>query len=127
MVSNKKRGTQSEKRGVKKYRNSKLTINSGALWFAKGDFASNVKCGNYTGLLFENKITGKKAYTLKEADLDKIKNEALLDDRMPVFRIEFPSETYITIPEWMFLEILERVTVSEEKILYLENKLKEGT
>jgi len=61
-------------------------------------------------LRVECKFTGKKSFSLKKEELDKIAGEAQ-GDEMPVFAVEFRSEKgrdeYYIVPKGWFLELLE--------------------
>jgi hypothetical protein len=103
----KRQGTDSERRGVRNYSAARCTPNSGALWFAKGDFISkNNMCG-YDGIMFENKHTGKKSYSLKLDTLKKHDVEALSENCIPAFRVEYDKEAFIILPEWVFQQLLK--------------------
>ena len=106
MNKNKKKGLKSEKLGTKVYTGAELRKNSGALWFQKGDFILRKKIKDYEGLLFENKCTDKKSYSIKVTEMKKLIDEALIDDYIPVFRTEIQGEVYITIPEWVFKQFI---------------------
>lgn len=55
---------------------------SGSGWIRKADVRTD-------DLLIEFKTTTKDSFTLKASDLNKIFEQALIDDKMPVFEIEF--------------------------------------
>jgi hypothetical protein len=70
------------------------------VWTQKGD----VDCPSHKS---EAKITGKKQYTLKKDDLDKIREEALRVGKKPVLFISFgnnPRPTWAVIEFNDFLE-----------------------
>ena len=75
---------QSDKRVKKiaKQTGGRLTPNSGATPFGKGDIA-------YSDSLCEHKMTKKQSYKLNRADLHKIYSEAVRESKEPVFMIDF--------------------------------------
>ncbi len=66
---NKNKGSQFEKKVQK-------AINSGALWFDKGDLKTD-------DLMIECKYTNKKSYRITTATLQKLWNDALEANKMP--------------------------------------------
>ena len=106
MKSNKKKGMVDEKKASKELGGS-LVPNSGALWFAKGDIILKKEMFGFNGIMIQNKKTDKKSYTLQERELLTLNDEALVDDKIPVFRIGFESDAYMVIPEWFFKALLE--------------------
>ena len=84
------------------------TAASGAFWSRKGDVRS-------PDLLVEHKYTGKKTFTLKALELEKITNEAILDGRTPVFGVHLNGNNYVILGEDDYLEmrhyLLEQDTV----------------
>ena len=85
--SNKIKGQLAENRAQK-------TINSGSLWFDKGD----LKVGDY---LIDSKTTDKKSFNITVKMLEKIYQEAFDRNKFPVL--------YITIeqPEYRFVLQME--------------------
>lgn len=75
-------------------RNLKGSVNSGSGngWLRKGDVRTDDE-------LFELKITSAKSYSLKDAELEKLTNQALVDGRMPVFMVQFKT----TGNEWVIM------------------------
>jgi hypothetical protein len=59
--------------------------------------------------LWELKWTGKKQFTLKAAELQKVCAEALFEGRVPVFGISLDSRNYVILEENDFLELLSEV------------------
>lgn len=57
---------------------------SGNQWLRKGDVRTD-------DTLWELKITDKQSYSLKDADLKKHANHALLDGLIPIFLVEFKT------------------------------------
>lgn len=103
-----KKGIASEKKAIKEYKGSGIP-NSGALWFAKGDLNIPVAFCGFNSILVQNKSTDKKSYTLKLADLIEIEDQALIDDKAPMFRVEFNGrKSYVILSEWLFKAMLEQ-------------------
>lgn len=67
-------------------RNLGGTVNAGSgnQWLRKGDVRTDDE-------LFELKITSAKSYSLKDAELEKLTNQALVDGRIPIFMVEFKT------------------------------------
>lgn len=70
------------------------TVNSGSGngWVRKGDVRTEDE-------LFELKITDAKSFSLKDAELEKLTNQALVDGRMPIFMVQFKT----TGNEWVIM------------------------
>lgn len=75
---------QSDKRvkEIAKKTGGKVTPNSGATPFSKGDMV-------YPEQLVEHKMTSKKSYKLNESDLAKIYREGIKARKTPFFVVEF--------------------------------------
>lgn len=71
---------------------------SGAFWSRKGDVRNHL-------YLLEHKWTGKKSFTVKSEELEKITTEAVLDGRIPVFGIHLNGHNYVLTTEDDFLEL----------------------
>lgn len=80
-----------ERRAAKEY-NGSVSPGSGATWHHKADVRSNE-------YLVECKTTSKKSYSLKHEDLLKIYLQAIVENRIPVFEIEFSeaSKKYVVL------------------------------
>lgn len=76
-----KRSRLQERRGARQYGG---TVNSGSGngWIRKADVRTEDE-------LIEFKTTSKDSFTLKAADLRKLWDQALIDDKLPIFEIEF--------------------------------------
>jgi hypothetical protein len=96
-----KQSQKHEKRLAKKVGGSK-TAASGAFWSRKGDVRSH-------DLLIEHKWTGKKSFSIKAAEVEKIVTEAIIDSRMPVFGISLNEKNYVLLTEDDFLEMREKL------------------
>jgi len=81
----------------------KRTAASGAFWNRKGDVRSSL-------YLIEHKFTGKKSFTLKSAELEKISKEAILDNRVPLFGVHLNGHNYLLLLEDDFLELFHGLT-----------------
>jgi hypothetical protein len=84
----------------------KRTAASGAFWNRKGDVRT-------TDWLVEHKWTGKASFSVKAAVLEKIVNEAILDNRMPVLGVSLNGENYCLVLEDDLIEM--RDTIRELK------------
>ena len=69
-------------RQIAKHSGGKITSNSGATPFGKGDIV-------YPLDMVEHKMTAKASYKLNKLDLEKIYREALRESKEPVFMIDF--------------------------------------
>lgn len=96
-----KQSQKHEKRLAKKVGGSK-TAASGAFWSRKGDVRSH-------DLLIEHKWTGKKSFSIKALEVEKIVTEAIIDSRMPVFGISLNNKNYVLLTEDDFLEMREKL------------------
>jgi hypothetical protein len=96
-----KQSQKHEKRLAKKVGGSK-TAASGAFWSRKGDVRSS-------DLLIEHKWTGKKSFSIKALEVEKIVTEAIIDSRMPVFGISLNNKNYVLLTEDDFLEMREKL------------------
>jgi len=65
---------------------------SGAFWTRKGD----VRSDKY---LVEHKYTEKKSISVSRAVLDKIRTEAIMDQRIPVLALHVGGRNYILMHE----------------------------
>lgn len=81
------------------------TVNSGSGngWVRKGDVRTEDE-------LFELKITDAKSYSLKDAELDKLTTQALVDGRLPIFMVQFKT----TGNEWVIMSKDDYLTLREE-------------
>ena len=114
-MNTKKKGTKNEKATAKKY-DGKLRPNSGAIWVAKGDVVTTENIGDYRGLFIQDKTTEKKSFSIRYIDVKETIDQALEEDRMPIFRINYEGrDSVIVIPEWLFEELLERMKDGKEE------------
>ena len=107
MKSNRKKGDKGERRAAKKYGGS-MKPGSGSIWVHKGDVSTDEEVRGYKGLHIQNKVTDRKSFSLSYDKFKANLTEAMVDDRMPIFRVEFTGrDTVIMIPEWLFESLLE--------------------
>lgn len=92
--------SQRQERGLAKELGGSVNAGSGNGWVRKGDVRSDKE-------LWECKITSAKSYSLKQADLEKLNNQALLDGRIPIFLVEFlkQGEAYVILSKEDFMEM----------------------
>lgn len=86
------KNSQKHEKRLEKAFEGQRTAASGAFWSRKGD----VRTEDY---LIEHKYTGKKSFTLKSDQLEKIVTEAILDGRTPLFGIHLNGENYVIMVE----------------------------
>lgn len=81
-----------------------VNAGSGNGWVRKGDVRSDTE-------LWECKITSAKSYSLKQAELEKLNNQALMDGRIPIFLVEFlkQGEAYVILSKEDFMEMRMRL------------------
>jgi hypothetical protein len=79
--TNHRRSKLQEKKAAADY-SGRTTPGSGNQWHSKADVKSDTE-------LIECKTTMKDSYSLKAADLRKLFGQAVLENRTPVFEIEF--------------------------------------
>lgn len=92
-----------EKALAKKLVGASVNSGSGNGWVRKGDVRTPEE-------LWELKITSAKSYSLKDAELTKHVNQALIDGRIPVFLVEFKSNGN----KWVILSQDDYLTLREE-------------
>ena len=74
---------------------------SGSKPWAKADIKSE-------HVLVEEKLTTLKSYSLRLSDLDTLRRQAALEDRVPVFKIVFDSRAVAVIDWQLFMELQAR-------------------
>lgn len=92
-----------EKALSKQLEGASVNSGSGNGWIRKGDVRTEDE-------LFELKITSAKSYSLKDAELEKLTNQALVDGRIPIFMVEFKT----TGNSWVILSKDDYLTLREE-------------
>lgn len=97
IVENKERKKMKKNKGSKFEERVQKCLNSGALWFDKGD----LKTDDY---LIECKYTEKKGFRISDKILEKLWNEALERNKLPalVIRIKGVKQT------WFIKAVVER-------------------
>lgn len=95
--------SQRQERGLAKSLGGMVNSGSGNGWVRKGDVRTPEE-------LWELKITSAKSYSLKDAELTKHVNQALIDGRIPVFLVEFKSNGN----KWVILSQDDYLTLREE-------------
>lgn len=101
--------SQKQERQLAKNLGGTVNSGSGNGWLRKGDVRTENE-------LWELKITDAKSYSLKDAELQKNINQALLDRRIPIFLVEFkPTRNrYVIMDENDYLELRERANLGNE-------------
>lgn len=92
------RASQAHEKRLEKVIGGSRTAASGAFWSRKGD----VRSEHY---LLEHKYTDAKSYSLKAADLEKIRKEALMVGRVPLFGLCLGGRNYVLMLEDDWLEL----------------------
>jgi hypothetical protein len=92
-----KKSRKQEKRTADRYKGSR-NAGSGAGWMRKNDVRTDK-------LLIENKFTDNvKGYSVKVKDMNELRKQALMEDRIPVLQIEIGGVRFITMYEDDFME-----------------------
>jgi hypothetical protein len=98
--------SQRQERRLANQLGGSVNSGSGNGWVRKGDVRTEDE-------LFELKITSAKSYSLKDSELDKNAEQALIDGRIPVFMVEFKT----TGNTWVILSKDDYLTLREEASL----------
>lgn len=98
--------SQKQEKALARKSGGSVNSGSGNGWLRKGDVRTEDE-------LWELKITDAKSYSLKDAELQKNINHALLDGRMPIFLVEFKSSgnRYVVMDENDYMELRERASL----------------
>lgn len=101
--------SQRQERNLAKVLEGTVNAGSGNQWLRKGDVRTDNE-------LWELKITDAKSYSLKDAELQKNINQALVDGRIPIFLVEFKptGNRYVVMDENDYLEFRERANLGNE-------------
>lgn len=101
--------SQRQERNLARNTNGTVNAGSGNQWLRKGDVRTEKE-------LWELKITDKKSYALKDADLEKNSNQALVDGRIPIFLVEFKTtgNEWVILSKDDFLDLRERAGIGNE-------------
>lgn len=95
--------SQRQERTLARSLNGTVNSGSGNGWIRKGDVRTEDE-------LFELKITDAKSYSLKDVELEKLTNQALVDGRMPIFMVQFKT----TGNEWVIMSKDDYLMMREE-------------
>jgi len=90
--------SQKQEKDLAKTLGGKTVAASGAFWSRKGD----VRSDQY---LVEAKFTAAQSYSLKAADLEKLRKQAIMDDRVPLFVVQLNNKNYMILGEDDWLEL----------------------
>ena len=71
---------EKEERRIARRRGGTRNSGSGSGWRHRNDVRES-------GVLWEQKTTGNRQFSIKEDDWEKLRKQALLDDRMPALHI----------------------------------------
>lgn len=101
--------SQKQERALAREKGGTVNAGSGNQWLRKGDVRTASE-------LWELKITSAKSYSLKDAELQKNINQALIDGRTPIFLVEFKTSgnEYVILSRDDFEELSERANVGYE-------------
>ena len=97
------RDSQRQEKALGRLVGGSVNSGSGNGWIRKGDVRTEEE-------LFELKITSSKSYSLKDAELEKLTNQALVDGRIPIFMVEFKT----TGNAWVIMSKDDYLTLREE-------------
>lgn len=101
--------SQRQEKALAKNRQGSVNSGSGNGWLRKGDVRTEKE-------LWELKITDAKSYSLKDAELVKLTNQALVDGRIPIFLVEFKQSgnEYVILSRNDYEELAERANLGHE-------------
>lgn len=101
--------SQRQERALARNLGGSVNSGSGNGWLRKGDVRTDDE-------LWECKITDAKSYSLKDTELRKHVNYALVDGRIPVFMIEFKPtrNSYVILTKDDYLALRESVAIGNE-------------
>lgn len=94
--------SQRQERRIAKELSGSVNSGSGNGWIRKSDIRTAYE-------LVEAKITGAKSYSLKDAELQKNYDYALMDGRIPIFMVEFQG----TGNKWVIMQYDDYLTLRE--------------
>lgn len=95
--------SQRQEKALARKLGGSVNSGSGNGWIRKGDVRTEEE-------LFELKITSAKSYSLKDAELEKNYEQALVDGRIPIFMVEFKT----TGNAWVIMSKDDYLTLREE-------------
>jgi hypothetical protein len=103
--------SQKQERALSREVRGSVNSGSGNGWIRKSDVRSQEE-------LWELKITSAKSYALKDAELEKNTDYALMDGRIPVFLIEFQGSgnEWVVLSKDDYLELRMRAGINGNEI-----------
>lgn len=101
--------SQRQEKALARKLGGSVNSGSGNGWVRKGDVRTENE-------LWELKITDAKSYSLKDAELIKLNEQALLDGRIPIFLVEFKksSNAYVILTVEDYEDLRERANLGNE-------------
>lgn len=101
--------SQKQEKALARKLGGSVNSGSGNGWIRKGDVRTEDE-------LWELKITSSKSYALKDAELQKNIDQALIDGRIPVFVVEFKptGNAYVILSMDDYEELRERADLGHE-------------
>lgn len=93
-----RRKSQKQERDIATAIGGRVTPGSGAFWHRKGDVSDEV-------FLIEAKMTDKASFSIKKEIWEKIRNEALLSDKVPVLMVRIQDRDLVVLDLEDFLAI----------------------
>lgn len=101
--------SQKQEKQLAKRLDGSVNSGSGNGWVRKSDVRTDNE-------LWELKITDAKSYSLKDVELIKNSNQALIDGRIPIFLIEFKGtgNRWVILDENDYLDLRERARIGNE-------------
>ena len=90
--------SDNQEKRVAKYMNGKVRPGSGSSMYSKGD----VICDS---LLIECKVTDKKSLSIKASWLEKITNEAMVEEKDPALVFSMNFQNNIVEQDWIALPV----------------------
>jgi hypothetical protein len=101
--------SQRQENRLAKELSGSVNSGSGNGWIRKSDVRTEHE-------LWECKITDAKSYSLKDAELVKNVNYALMDGRIPIFMVEFKptGNSYVILTKDDYLALRERAMCGNE-------------
>lgn len=101
--------SQRQEKALARKLGGSVNSGSGNGWIRKGDVRTEKE-------LWELKITSSKSYSLKDSELQKNIDQALIDGRIPVFLVEFKTtgNAYVILSKDDYEELRERADIGHE-------------
>jgi translation elongation factor EF-Ts len=101
--------SQKQEKALARKLGGSVNAGSGNQWIRKSDVRTE-------DVLVEAKITSAKSFSLKDDELIKNRNYAIVDGRMPIFLVEFKTtgNSYVILTEDDFLDLRERANSGHE-------------